>query len=87
MKKMMLSFFIIFLIYCSCSQKPSKVNEKDKIIYKGYFFLQRLFPGTDPIANIKYSSSELKLKYFSLNHKLLYYSNSKKQSRQIDGKG
>ena len=85
MKKMILGYFIIFLIYCSCSNNFSNTKAKVNVLFKGYFFIQRLFPGTDPIGNIKYSSSSFKLKYFSLNDKLLYYSNSSEKSREIVG--
>ena len=94
MKIMMISLLCLIIIFCSFSEitgvsvqksKKKKVP-KGKVFFQGYFYILELFPGTDAIANLLYSSKTPKLKYFTLNSKLLFYSNSKKESRQIESK-
>jgi hypothetical protein len=50
-----------------------------------YFFLQKFYPGINVIGNIEYVLYRPRLKYFILNTKLFYYSNSIEESRQIQG--
>ncbi len=93
MKMFMLVLLLIIIFFSSYTEiqsatlnKSKKKVKKGKVFFQGYFFIQELFPGTDALANLLYSSSTPKLKYFSLNSKLLFYSNSKKKSRQIQSK-
>jgi len=50
-----------------------------------YFYLQKFYPGINVIENIEFDYYTPRLKYFILNTKLLYYSNSIEESRQIQG--
>ena len=79
-----LYIFILFLIFSfSISVKDEEIE--GKIMYQGYFYLQKLYPGVDPVENLGYSSNFPVLKYISLNEKFLYYTNSIEESRQIEG--
>lgn len=88
-----LSNCVILLILFSFSNNlsdqsnspKSKGTESNKPFFQGYFYLQTLYPGLDAIQNINLSSTKSKLKYFTLNNNLLYYSDSLEDASKIRG--
>jgi hypothetical protein len=68
-EKCSLKLFCLFLLLIYVS--TLKV-EAPKEIFQHYYFLQKLYPGTDPIKalNVK---QKINLYFFTLNKKLLFY--------------
>ena len=71
----------LFLLLIVCNISFSISNEQP---IQGYFFLQKFYPGVNPLKNLEFTGYKPRLKYFILNTKLLYYSNSIEESRQIE---
>ena len=72
-----LLFMILFNIECGSTFKPKKVFQK-------FYYVQKLYPGNDFIASMKIVGA-MKLVYFTLNRKMLYYSESIDKKDQIQG--
>lgn len=91
MKNQSLTVFCITLIifsvlYTTCTRSKShskaKANAESTIKNKanaplrGYYFIQRFYPGADPIDNIKESEFHTREMFFELNSELLFFSKS-----------
>jgi hypothetical protein len=74
-----LTILFIVLLTCFNSKKPSKVT------FSGYFYLKQLYSGPDPLASFQNSKTRMSLKFFTLNNKLLYYSNSDQEKNKVEG--
>lgn len=80
MKLQSLSAFIVLLTLLNCvhftyTQTP----------ITGYFFLQKVYGGNDPLLIIKHSQQTMSLKYFTLNDKVLSYSENQEKIKVIEG--
>ena len=72
MKDEIRSFFL-FLIICSAISKKSRaLNVK----FQNYYYLQKLYPGTDLINSFVSLKENMKLYFFTLNKKMLYFTNN-----------
>jgi len=74
--------FILTIILISIS---SKKLVKKTIYLEAELYLQKLYSGTNPIDNLRYSEPGMKLRYITLTPKILYYSDNKKEKKQIQG--
>ena len=61
-------------IYTSETYKP-------KEIFQHYFYLQKLYPGTDSMASLKTFKQGMNLYFFTLNAKLLFYTKNAKEKK------
>lgn len=75
-----LFFLILFISYIYTSE-----TYKPKEIFQHYYYLQKLYPGTDSIASLKVLKQGMKLYFFTLNEKVLFYSQNRKD-KKIKGK-
>jgi hypothetical protein len=75
-----IKIYLIFLIVFSFSQKP----KNDYVSFSGYLFVKQLYSGPDAIKSILNSKSNMQLKYFSLNKRLIYFSPSKLKKNQVE---
>ena len=74
--------FVLILISISIYAKRLV---KKKIYFEGEFYMQKLYSGTNPIDNLKFSEPGMKLRHITLTPKILYYSDSSKEKRFIKG--
>lgn len=80
--KISYAYFFMFLLILSLKcEKLAKTSE----VYQKYYFIQKLYPGNDFIASLKLSKYDIKLKYFTLNKNMLYYSKSVEKKNKIEG--
>jgi hypothetical protein len=81
MKLQSLCIFIVFITLFN-----SVHNSETKTILTGYFFIQKIYGGDDPLLIVKNSQQSMNLKFFTLNEKVLAYSASQQKSKEIEGK-
>ena len=79
------SALILFFATTSSIQAAYTKTELSSPI-KGYFYVQRLYPGLDPLSNIKLSEYNMQYKYFELNKNMLFFAKNKKTIEDIQGK-
>lgn len=82
-----LAIFIALLIILTsfvCSKK-SKGGDKDKP-FRGYFYIQRFYPGNDAIDSIKESEFATKLMFFEVNKDVIFFAKSLARIKDIEGK-
>jgi hypothetical protein len=58
--------------------------KKDNI--QGYFWVQRFYPGNDPIDNVKESEFHTRQMFFELNKEMIFFSKSLERIQDIEGK-
>ena len=58
---------------------------KDKP-FRGYFYIQRFYPGNDAIDSIKESEFRTKLMFFEVNKDVIFFAKSLARIRDIEGK-
>ena len=85
--KMNLTSLVIFLIFlnffsveCEKTFKP-----KPKTVFQGFYYIQKLYAGKDFLESLK-TVNQMKLAYFTLNKKILFYNESFQKKDQIEGK-
>ncbi len=76
---------IIILISIAFAAKP-KSKPKKKVFFEGEFYLQKLYSGTNPMDNLKFSEKSMKKRHITLTPKILYFSKNAKEKRMIKGK-
>ncbi len=76
---------IIVLISIAFAAKP-KSKPKKKVFFEGEFYLQKLYSGTNPVDNLKFSEDSMKKRHITLTPKILYFSKNAKQKRMIQGR-
>jgi len=93
-----LSLFVIFIILnsilCSNSRShshshshsKSKIKTKRDQPLRGYFFIQRFYPGNDAIDSIKESEFHTRLMFFEVNKDVIYFTKSLRRIKDIEGK-
>jgi hypothetical protein len=52
----------------------------------GNFWFQKIYRGNDPLLVVKYSQQSMTIKFFTINQKVLAYSQSQAKAKQIEGK-
>ena len=52
---------------------------------RGYFFIQRFYPGNDPIDNVKESEFHTRQMFFELNKEMLFFSKSLEKIEDVEG--
>ena len=68
-------FTVILVFFAStiqASQSKMEVENSMKVPFKGYFFVQRLYPGSDPIDNIKESEFHTKKLFLEANDQMVF---------------
>jgi hypothetical protein len=80
-----LAIFVCLIILTSfvCSKK--KHDGKDKP-FRGYFYIQRFYPGNDAIDSIKESEFHTKMMFFEVNKDVIFFAKSLKRIKDIEGK-
>ena len=83
-----LSIFVILIIINSilCSHGKSKFKTKNDKPLRGYFYIQRFYPGSDAIDSIKESEFHTKLMFFEVNKDVIYFAKSLHRIKDIEGK-
>ena len=80
MKIQSLCVFLVLLTLFNCV-----LNSQTKDLFTGYFYLQKVYGGGDPLLVVKNSQQSMTLKYFSLNSKVLAYSKSQQNAKVVEG--
>lgn len=89
-----LSIFICFILinsfFCSHSHSHShsyaKFKAKNDKPLRGYFYIQRFYPGNDAIDSIKESEFHTRIMFFEVNKDVIYFSKSLQKMKDIEGK-
>lgn len=68
--KQQLALFLILLCFYANSVK---VQLKSNQHLRGYFYVQKLYPGNDPLENIKESEYHMSKKYFEVNDEMIFF--------------
>ena len=78
-----LAIFVILIILTSfvCSNK-SGGNKP----FRGYFYIQRFYPGNDAIDSIRESEFSTKLMFFEVNKDVIFFAKSLARIKDIEGK-
>lgn len=81
-----LAIFIALILISSilCFEK-GKVNDKSKP-FRGYFYIQRFYPGNDALDAIKESEFHTKLMFFEVNKDVIFFAKSLARIKDIEGK-
>lgn len=81
-----LSIFIALIIFSSiiCSNKEN-LFEKEKP-FRGYFYIQRFYPGNDALDSIRESEFNTKLMFFEVNKDVIFFAKSLARIKDIEGK-
>lgn len=75
----------------SHSHAKSHMHSKNKLttnvdsIFKGYFYVQRFYPGNDAIDSINESEFHTSLMFFVVNKDAMYYTKSVRRIQDIEG--
>lgn len=62
---------VIILVYVSSSLDYAP----KKTLFQQYYYLQKFYPGTDPIQSLRFNAN-MNLVYFTLNKNVLFYKKS-----------
>jgi hypothetical protein len=57
-----------------------------KSFMNGNFWFQKIYRGDDPLLVVKYSQQSMVIKFFTINQKVLAYSQNQAKAKQIEGK-
>ena len=73
------------------SHSKSKLNSESKTedadnTFKGYFYIQRFYPGNDAIDSINESEFHSSLMFFVVNKDVIYFTKSLRRIQDIEGK-
>jgi hypothetical protein len=79
-----LAIFLSFILLKSflCSNEMEN-NEKP---FRGYFYIQRFYPGNDIIDSIKESEFHTELMFFEVNKDVIFIAKSLARINDIEGK-
>jgi hypothetical protein len=80
-----LAIFIALTLLFSfiCSLKSNQDQDKP---FRGYFYIQRFYPGNDAIDSIKESEFHSSLMFFEVNKDVIFFSKSLARIKDIEGK-
>lgn len=79
--KITLSLFCMYLIICSVI---SKTKETSKEVFRHYYFLQKLYPGTNSITSFVTLKQKMNIYFFTLDNKKLFYTKNALE-KKIEG--
>lgn len=78
-------FTVLLVIFASTIQASQmKVENTMKVPFKGYFFIQRLYPGSDPIDNIKESEFHTKKLFLEANDEMIFLREKEENKDDIE---
>ena len=80
--------FLIILLSIALAAKPKTKAKKakKKVFFQGDFYMQKLYSGTNPMDNLKFSEARMRLRHITLTPKILYYSRNAKEKMMIKGR-
>ena len=79
----LITVLIVFLSYSiHASEMTTEANMK--VPFKGYFWLQRMFPGSDPIDNIKESEFHTRRVLVEANDEMIFFREGEKKEDEIE---
>ncbi len=86
MKLQSLCVFIVLLsLFNIVHQNDLSLETLMKATMNGQFYFQKVYRGDDPLLVVKHSQQAMVLKYFTLNDKILAYSENREKSKNIEG--
>lgn len=86
MKLTSLCVFIVFLcLFNFAQQNDLSLETLMKASMSGQFWFQKVYRGDDPLLVVKHSQQAMQLKFFTLNDRILAYSESREKSKNIEG--
>jgi len=65
------------------NSSTTNTNKQNNI--QGYFWIQRFYPGNDPIDNVKESEFHTRQMFFELNNEMIFFSKSLERIQDIEG--
>ena len=87
MKLQSLCIFIVLLsVFHLAHQNDLSLETLMKASMNGQFYFQKVYRGDDPLLVVKHSQQVMVLKYFTLNDKILAYSESQEKAKNVEGK-
>jgi hypothetical protein len=80
-----LAIFIALTLLTSfvCSLKFQDQNQEKP--FRGYFYIQRFYPGNDAIDSIKESEFHSTLMFFEVNQDVIFFSKNLARIKDIEG--
>jgi len=78
-----LAIFVCLIILTSFAFSKKKSQGKDKP-FRGYFYIQRFYPGNDAIDSIKESEFGTKLMFFEVNKDVIFFAKSLRHIKDIE---
>lgn len=79
-----LSVFCICLILINIAHISTYKMSLEKPLH-GYFWIQRFYPGNDPMDNIKESEFHTRQMYFELNKEMIFFAQSLERIEDVEG--
>lgn len=81
-----LALFTLCLIFFSSLNmvKSFELELQSKTPIRGYFWVQKLYPGNDPIDNIKESEFHATKKYFEVNDEMIFFAPSQQRVEDVE---
>lgn len=81
-----LCLFTIAIVFLSFSINSLEMGTEAnvKAPFRGYFWLQRMFPGSDPIDNIKESEFHTRKVLIEANEEMIYFREGEKKEDEIE---
>jgi hypothetical protein len=81
-----LGLFAIYLLFSAVIShgncNKSTTNMKNPL--KGYYWIQRMYPGSDPIENIKESEFNSALKFLEVNDEMIFFTDKEEKKEDIE---
>jgi len=83
-------FFYLIILTCLKIHKAGHLNDKSSLIskmsknFRDYFYVQRLYPGTDPLDNMKESEFQSKKKFLEVNDNVIFIAKSLQTVGEIE---
>jgi hypothetical protein len=81
-----LAIFIALILFSSIiCLNDNKLFEKEKP-FRGYFYIQRFYPGNDILESISESEFSTNLMFFEVNKDVIFFTKSLARIKDIEGK-
>lgn len=86
MKLQSLCIFIVLLcVFNQALSHEFSLKNLSKSFMNGNFWFQKVYRGNDPLLVVKYSQQSMTIKFFTINQKVLAFSQSQAKAKQIEG--
>lgn len=82
-KSLTIFLIALYIVFSISSVNAFKVSVQAKTPIKGYFWVQRMYPGNDPIDNLKESEYSTSKKYLEANDQIIFIANSLKTIEDV----